>query len=115
MEIQIKTMLKYYLIFKILLFQSFFINAQDSTAENRNFQLVIDIAKKLPELKFVFLTNKILAEDIDSENIINRTLLTNNNELNENLWKLSGYSNVPTIEDNIEELANSEFLHRIIN
>ena len=52
--------------------------------------------------------------NIDSENIINRTLLTNNNELNENLWKLSGYSNVPTIEDNIEELANSEFLHRII-
>ena len=26
-----------------------------------------------------------------------------------------GYNNVPTIEDNIEELANSEFLHRIIN
>lgn len=37
--------------------------------ENRNFQLVIDIAKKLPELNFVFLTNKILSEDIDSENI----------------------------------------------
>ena len=37
--------------------------------ENRNFQLVIDIAKKLPELEFVFLTNKILSKDIDSENI----------------------------------------------
>ena len=36
MEIEVKLMLKYYLIFKILLFQSIFINAQDSTADYRS-------------------------------------------------------------------------------
>ena len=39
MEIEVKPMLKYYLIFKILLFQSIFINAQDSTADYRSSQL----------------------------------------------------------------------------
>ena len=52
MEIEVKPMLKYYLIFKILLFQSFFINAQDSTADNRSSQpeqlsLLKKILKKL--------------------------------------------------------------------
>lgn len=36
MEIEVKPMLKYYLIFKILLFQSIFINAQDSTADYKS-------------------------------------------------------------------------------
>jgi len=74
----------------------------------------ISKAMLLEELKKNF-KKDIRIEHIDSENVINRTLVTNNNELNENLWKLSGYSKVPTIEENIEELANSEFLHRIIN
>jgi len=68
----------------------------------------------LEELKKNF-KKDIKIEHINSKNVINRTLLTNNNQLNEDLWKLAGYSNVPTIEENIEELANSKYLHRIIN
>ena len=59
-------------------------------------------------------------KDIDNkhvaaENIVVRTLSTNNQKLNENLWKLAGYENIPTVQENIEELANSKFSHRIIN
>ena len=36
-------------------------------------------------------------------------------KLNENLWQLAGYKNIPTVQENIEELANSKFSHRIIN
>ena len=36
-------------------------------------------------------------------------------EKNEELWKMAGYANTPSIEENIEELANSEIVNRIIN
>ena len=34
---------------------------------------------------------------------------------NEELWKMAGYSSIPTVEENIEELANSEIVNRIMN
>ena len=48
------------------------------------------------------------------EEIIDRTLLTNNEQVNEKLWKCAGYSSVPTVEENIEELANSEITNKIM-
>ena len=36
-------------------------------------------------------------------------------EKNEELWKMAGYDNTPSIEENIEELANSEIVNRIVN
>ena len=51
---------------------------------------------------------------IDAEEIIDRNLLTINEQGNENLWKRAGYSSIPTVEENIEELANSEITHKIM-
>ena len=41
-------------------------------------------------------------------------LLTNNEQVNEKLWKCAGYSSIPTVEENIEELANSEITNKIM-
>tara|TARA_B100001778_G_scaffold65149_1_gene51122 strand:- start:274 stop:456 length:183 start_codon:yes stop_codon:yes gene_type:complete len=52
---------------------------------------------------------------IDASSVIDRTLKTNNENLNLTLWKNAGYKKVPTVEENIEELYNSEFTNRIMN
>ena len=70
-------------------------------------------ANLLEEFKKHF--NKDLGiKHIDAEEIIDRTLLTNNEQVNENLWKCAGYSSIPTVEENIEELANSEITNKIM-
>ena len=51
---------------------------------------------------------------IDDQEIIDRTLLTNNEQVNEKLWKCAGYSSIPTVEENIEELANSKITNKIM-
>ena len=52
---------------------------------------------------------------INSDTLIDRTLKTKKIEKNEELWKMAGYDNTPSIEENIEELANSEIVNRIMN
>ena len=52
---------------------------------------------------------------IDAASVIDRTLKTNNENLNSTLWKNAGYKEVPTVEENIEELYNCEFTNRIMN
>ena len=52
---------------------------------------------------------------IDAASVIDRTLKTNNKNLNSTLWKNAGYKEVPTVEENIEELYNCEFTNRIMN
>lgn len=42
--------------------------------------------------------------DINAKESIDRTLLTINNQLNEKLWKLAGYSKISTVEDMIKEI-----------
>ena len=74
----------------------------------------ISKAELLEEFKKNF-KKDIDIKHVDAENIVDRTLSTNNQKLNENLWKLAGYENIPTVQENIEELANSKFSHRIIN
>ena len=51
---------------------------------------------------------------INADTLIDRTLKTKNNTLNTTLWKNAGYDNVPTIEENIEELAKSNLSNRIM-
>jgi len=74
---------------------------------------VISKANLLEQFKIHF-NKEIQIEHIDASNVINRTLKTNNVNLNKKIWKSAGYNNIPTIEENIEELANSEFTHKIM-
>ena len=43
-------------------------------------------------------------EKTNSTKSVNRTLMTDNEEGNINLWMDAGYSDVPTVEENIKEL-----------
>ena len=70
-------------------------------------------ANLLEEFKKHFNKNVII-NHVDAEEIIDRTLLTINEQVNENLWKCAGYSSIPTVEQNIEELANSEITNKIM-
>jgi len=42
-------------------------------------------------------------------------ILPEDENLNSILWKNAGYKEVPTVEENIEELYNCEFTNRIMN
>ena len=57
----------------------------------------------------------VTIESVDSNNPVNRTLATINPELNQQLWKMAGYKTVPTIEENIKELAESNVTKSILN
>jgi len=70
-------------------------------------------ANLLEEFKKHF-NKDLVIKHIDAEEIIDRTLLTINDQVNENLWKCAGYSSIPTVEENIEELANSEITNKIM-
>ena len=74
----------------------------------------ISKAQLLEELKKHF-NKDININHMNSSTFINRTLLTKKVEKNEELWKMAGYKSTPSIEENIEELANSEIVNRILN
>ena len=54
-------------------------------------------------------------EKINSENSVNRTLKTENEDANKKLWLDAGYENIPTIEENIKELSESSLTKGILN
>ena len=74
---------------------------------------VISKANLLEQFKIHF-KKEIDIDHLDASSVINRTLKSNNSNLNEEIWKSAGYDHVPTIEENIEELANSELTHKIM-
>ena len=45
---------------------------------------------------------------------VNIVLNTNNNDLNKKLWLDGGYTQIPSVEDNILELANSDLTKAIL-
>ena len=51
---------------------------------------------------------------IDADVVIDRTLNTHSPKLNQDLWTAGGYPTIPTIEENIKELANSELTKKIM-
>ena len=51
---------------------------------------------------------------IDADVVIDRTLNTHSPNLNKDLWTAGGYPTIPTIEENIKELANSELTKKIM-
>ena len=54
-------------------------------------------------------------EKTNSTKSVNRTLMTDNEEGNINLWMDAGYSDVPTVEENIKELSESNITKGILN
>jgi|TARA_B100001093_G_scaffold425695_1_gene419292 dTDP-4-dehydrorhamnose reductase len=73
----------------------------------------ISKADLLEAFKKYFLKD-VKINHINADTLIDRTLKTKNNTLNTTLWKNAGYDNVPTIEENIEELAKSNLSNRIM-
>ena len=57
----------------------------------------------------------VAVEESNSSNSVNRTLKTLNHDKNIKLWKDAGYKSVPTIEENIKELAESSITKGILN
>ena len=57
----------------------------------------------------------VLIEESKSSNSVNRTLKTQNQDNNLKLWRDAGYKSVPTIEENIKELSESDFTKGILN
>lgn len=74
---------------------------------------MVDKAQLLNLFKTYF-DKKIDINEVDATDIVNRTLNTNNNDLNKKLWLDGGYTQIPSVEDNILELANSDLTKAIL-
>jgi len=62
-----------------------------------------------------FFNVDIKVEKTSSENSVNRTLKTENEDANKTLWIDAGYGDIPTIEENIKELSESNLTKGILN
>ena len=62
-----------------------------------------------------FFSTDVKIEKFSSENSVNRTLKTENEDANKRLWMDAGYENIPTIEENIKELSESSLTKGILN
>lgn len=89
--------------------------------DNYNFNLQhlipansVNKAELLKQIKNNF-EKEIKINEINAENLINRTLKTHSKEINEQLWLQAGYENIPTVQDNIRELADSKFTELILD
>ena len=91
---------------------------KDNSLDFRTQHLVpsnsISKAQLLEQFQQYFMKD-VKINHIDAASVIDRTLKTNNENLNSTLWKNAGYKEVPTVEENIEELYNCEFTNRIMN
>ena len=54
-------------------------------------------------------------EHIDAQTVVDRTLRTKNENINKQLWLMAGYEKIPTVEENVFELANSKFTEMILD
>ena len=61
-----------------------------------------------------YFDKEIVINSVEADVQIDRTLETNNPEINELIWKLGGYSSVQTIQENIEELSLFEGTNKIL-
>ena len=57
----------------------------------------------------------VAIEESTSSNSVNRTLKTKNQDKNIKLWRDAGYKSVPSIEENIKELSESDITKGILN
>ena len=75
---------------------------------------LISKANLLERFKSTF-DKEIDIKHVDAQQVIDRTLKTNFSATNKKLWKNAGYVEVPSIEENIEELFHSKFTNEIMN
>lgn len=70
---------------------------------------VITKANLLRSFAKEFGRSDIVVSDVEAPTVIDRTLLTNNPALNQQIWQAAGYEEPPTIEQMVEELARHNF------
>lgn len=61
-----------------------------------------------------YFSKQIKINDAISEAKVDRTLKTNNSRTNNELWKLGGYQKIPSVRENISELAEFEGTKKIL-
>ena len=61
-----------------------------------------------------YFSKQIKINDAISEAKVDRTLKTNNSRTNDELWKLGGYQKIPSVRENISELAEFEGTKKIL-
>ena len=61
-----------------------------------------------------YFSKQIKINDVISETKVDRTLKTNNLRTNDELWKLGGYQKIPSVRENISELAEFEGTKKIL-
>jgi len=66
---------------------------------------LITKANLLKAFRKEFSRDDIKINDAEAPKVIDRTLNTSNEEMNEKLWKAAGYESPPTIEDMVKELS----------
>ena len=59
--------------------------------------------------------NDIVIKDVEAEVVIDRTLVTEHADMNQEIWKYAGYNKLPTVEDMIIEMKNFDFRLSVIN
>ena len=62
-----------------------------------------------------FFSVDVKVEKTSSDNPVNRTLKAENEDANKILWTDAGYRDIPTIEENIKELSESNLTKGILN
>ena len=62
-----------------------------------------------------FFSVDVMVEKTSSDNPVNRTLKAENEDANKILWTDAGYRDIPTIEENIKELSESNLTKGILN
>jgi dTDP-4-dehydrorhamnose reductase len=53
--------------------------------------------------------NDVVIKDMDAEVVIDRTLATENTDLNKRIWQYAGYEKIPTVEEMIFEMKEFNF------
>ena len=61
-----------------------------------------------------YFTKDIEINNVLSDNKVDRTLKTLDSKANQELWALGGYKEIPSIRDNISELAEYEGTKKIL-
>ena len=89
----------------------------DTFSQNLQHLIPKDIVSKFTLLEYFknYFDIDIKINEINSDKSVNRTLNTENIEFNNLLWMNAGYDHVPTIEENIKELAESDISKGILS
>ncbi len=72
-------------------------------------QSIISKAELLKSFAKEFDREDVVVNDVEAPTAINRTLSTNNEKLNKEIWRAAGYDTPPTIRAMIRELAHCGF------